>query len=142
MEATSIDDEQLGHLTHTKDIPHEDPSKAHEAIKLMKDFHNIRQGKSSDTKATLKTDGGASIHVIHDKQGVGVSDKHRFKRGVIARTPKEIDQHFGHAPGYAAALKQVLNHGHELVKQGHHVQGDLLHSPAEKVERKIGRAHV
>ena len=98
-EATSIDDDQLGHLTHTKDIPHEDPSKAHDAIKLLHDFHNIRQGKSAgDTKATLKTDGGASVHIIHDNNGIGVSDKHRFKRGVIARTPKEIDQHFGHAP--------------------------------------------
>ena len=139
LEATSIDDEQLGHLTHTKDIPHEDPSKAKEAVKLLHDFHNIRQGKSAgDTKATLKTDGGASIHVIHDKNGVGVSDKHRFKRGVIARTPQEIDQHFGHAPGYAAALKHVLKHGAEFVTKGHHVQGDLLFSPAEKVKRTAG----
>jgi len=136
-EATSIDDEQLGHLTHTKDIPHEDPSKGQEAINLLRDFHNIRQGKpSGDTKATLKVDGGASVHVIHDKDGVGVSDKHRFKRGVIARSPKEIDKHFGHAPGYAAALKHLLKHGKEFVNKGHHVQGDLLYSPAEEVKKE------
>ena len=136
-EATSIDDEQLGHLTHTKDIPHEDTKKGQEAINLLRDFHNIRQGKpSGDTKATLKVDGGASVHVIHDNKGVGVSDKHRFKRGVIARTPKEVDQHFGHAPTYAAALKHLLKHGKDFVNKGHHVQGDLLFSPAEEVKKE------
>jgi hypothetical protein len=138
-----MDDEQLGHLTHTKDIPHEDPSKAGESLKLLKAFHNIRQGKASGgIQATLKTDGGASIHIIHDDKGIGVSDKHRFKRGVIARTPKEIDQHFGHAPGYAAALKHVLKHGKEFVNKGHHVQGDLLHSPAEDVKKTDGHTIV
>ena len=89
-ESTSMDDEQLGHLTHTKDIPHEDPTKAKESIKLLKAFHNIRQGKASGgIQATLKTDGGASIHIIHDDKGIGVSDKHRFKRGVIARTDRK-----------------------------------------------------
>ena len=142
-ESTSMDDEQLGHLTHTKDIPHEDPTKSNESIKLLKAFHNIRQGKASGgIQATLKTDGGASIHIIHDDKGIGVSDKHRFKRGVIARTPKEIDQHFGHAPGYAAALKHVLKHGKEFVNKGHHVQGDLLHSPAEDVKKTDGHTIV
>lgn len=136
-EATSIDDEQLGHLTHTKDIPHEDTKKSQEAINLLRDFHNIRQGKpSGDTKATLKVDGGASVHVIHDKDGIAVSDKHRFKRGVMARTPAEIDKHFGHAPKYAAALKHLLKHGKDFVNKGHHIQGDLLFSPAEEVKRE------
>lgn len=136
-EATSIDDEQLGHLTHTKDIPHEDSSKSQESINLLRDFHNIRQGKpSNDTKATLKVDGGASVHVIHDNKGIAVSDKHRFKRGVVARTPKEIDQHFGHAPKYAAALKHLLKHGKDFVNKGHHIQGDLLFSPAEEVKKE------
>jgi hypothetical protein len=138
-----MDDEQLGHLTHTKDIPHEDPTKAKESIKLLKAFHNIRQGKpAGGIQATLKTDGGASIHIIHDNKGIGVSDKHRFKRGVIARTPAEIDQHFGHAPGYAEALKHVLKHGKEFVNKGHHVQGDLLHSPAEEVKKSNGNTIV
>lgn len=136
-EATSIDDEQLGHLTHTKDIPHEDSNKGQEAINLLRDFHNIRQGKpSGDTKATLKVDGGASVHVIHDNKGIAVSDKHRFKRGVVARTPAEVDKHFGHAPTYADALKHLLKHGKDFVNKGHHVQGDLLFSPAEEVKKE------
>jgi hypothetical protein len=128
-EATSVDDEMLGHLTHTKDLPHEAPQHTKTSIDLLHQFHQLRQGKKSTVGASLKTDGGASIHIIHDEHGVGVSDKHRMARGVIARTPAEIDQHFGHAPGYAASLKHVLAHGASLVNKGHHVQGDLLHTP-------------
>jgi hypothetical protein len=130
--ATSMDDEQLGHLTHAKDLPHEDPKHAKEAISLLHEFHRMRQGQVSHIGASLKTDGGASVHIIHDQHGIAVSDKHRFKRGVVARTPKEIDQHFGHAPEYAAALKHILKHGKEFVNPGHHVQGDLLFTPDEK----------
>jgi len=134
-ESTSIESEQLGHLTHAKDIAHESPAHANLGHDLIRQFHNARMGKSSSIKSTLKTDGGASVHIVHDEHGVGVSDKHRFKRGIIARTPEEIDKHFGHAPGYAAALKHVLKHGHEIVNKGHHVQGDLLHTPAEPGKR-------
>lgn len=138
VEGTSVDDEMLGHLTHTKDLPHEAPQHTKTAVGLLRQFHNLRQGKKSTVAASLKTDGGASVHIIHDEHGVGVSDKHRMKRGVVARTPAEIDQHFGHAPGYAAALKHVLAHGHEIVAQGHHVQGDLLHTPAEPAKPSRG----
>jgi hypothetical protein len=128
-EATSVDDEMLGHLTHTKDLPHEAPQHAHTAIDLLHSFHKQRMGKGSSIGASLKTDGGASVHVMHDAHGVGVSDKHRIARGVVARTPAEIDTHFGHAPEYAASLKHLLKHGHEFVGKGHHIQGDLLHTP-------------
>jgi hypothetical protein len=128
-EATSVDDEMLGHLTHTKDLPHEAPQHAHMAIDLLKQFHKKRLGKSSTVGASLKTDGGASVHVIHDNKGIGVSDKHRMARGVVARTPEEVDHHFGHQPEYAKSLKHLLKHGHEFVNKGHHVQGDLLHTP-------------
>jgi hypothetical protein len=128
-EATSVDDEMLGHLTHTKDLPHEAPEHTKTAVELLQQFHNKRMGKSSPVGASLKTDGGASVHVIHDNKGIGISDKHRMSRGVIARTPEEIDTHFGHAPEYAASLKHLLKHGHEFVNKGHHVQGDLLHTP-------------
>jgi len=134
-EATSVDDEMLGHLTHTKDLPHEDPKHAQTAIDLIDQFHKKRMGQKSSVGASLKTDGGASVHVIHDKDGVGVSDKHRIARGVIARTPKEVDQHFGHQPEYAASLKRLLKHGHEFVNKGHHVQGDLLHTPDSPGEK-------
>jgi hypothetical protein len=135
-ESTSIESDQLGHLTHAKDIEHESPEHHMLGHDLIRQFHNARQGKASPIRATLKTDGGASVHIIHDEKGVAVSDKHRFKRGVIARTPEEVDQHFGHAPGYAAALKHVLAHGHEIVNRGHHVQGDLLHTPAEPGKKR------
>ena len=81
-EATSVDDEMLGHLTHTKDLPHEAPQHGHTAIDLIHNFHKMRQGQSSNVGASLKTDGGASVHVMHDAKGVGVSDKHRIARGV------------------------------------------------------------
>jgi hypothetical protein len=134
-EATSVDDEMLGHLTHTKDLPHEAPEHTNTAVELLQQFHNKRMGKSSPVGASLKTDGGASVHVIHDKKGIGISDKHRMSRGVIARTPEEIDTHFGHAPEYAASLKHLLKHGHEFVNKGHHVQGDLLHTPEAPGEK-------
>jgi len=134
-ESTSVDDELLGHLTHTKDLPHEDPKHTQTAVELLKQFHKKRLGQASSVGASLKTDGGASVHVMHDDKGVGVSDKHRMARGVIARTPKEVDQHFGHQPAYAASLKRLLKHGHEFVTKGHHVQGDLLHTPESPGEK-------
>jgi hypothetical protein len=131
VEATSVDDEMLGHLTHTKDLPHEDPKHGQMALDLLRQFHKKRMGKASTVGASLKTDGGSSVHVIHDDKGVGVSDKHRIARGVIARSPEEIDKHFGHQPEYATSLKHLLKHGHEFVNKGHHIQGDLLHTPVE-----------
>lgn len=134
-ESTSVDDEMLGHLTHTKDLPHEDPRHANMAVDLIHQFHQLRQGNKSTVGASLKTDGGASVHIIHDEHGIGVSDKHRMKRGVIARTPEEIDKHFGHAPDYAESLKHILKHGEEIVHRGHHVQADLLHTKQQPGER-------
>lgn len=137
-ESTSVDDEMLGHLTHTKDLPHEDPKHAQTAIDLLKEFHKKRLGQKSSVGASLKTDGGASVHIIHDNKGVGVSDKHRIARGVIARTPQEVDKHFGHYPDYAASLKRLLKHGSEFVSKGHHVQGDLLHTPDSPGKKSDG----
>ena len=128
-ESTSVDDEMLGHLTHTKDLPHEDPTHGRLALDLLRQFHKKRMGKPNSVGASLKSDGGSSVHVIHDEAGVGVSDKHRMARGVVARTPEEIDKHFGHQPEYAESLKHLLKHGHEFVNKGHHIQGDLLHTP-------------
>lgn len=128
-EGTSMDEDLLGHLTHVKDIPHEAPDHLHTAIDAIRQFSNLRQGKKSDVSASLKHDGGASVHVVHDKNGtIGVSDKHRLARGVIAKTDNEIDQHFGKHEAYAESLKHLRAHGHEIVAKGHHVQGDILWS--------------
>lgn len=134
-EASSVDDEMLGHLTHTKDIPHEEAKHADKAVDLIHQFHKLRQGQSSSVTASLKHDGGSSVHVMHDDKGIGVSDKHRMARGVVARTPEDVDKHFGHAPGYAQAMKHLLSHGKEFVNKGHHVQGDLLFTPSDKPKR-------
>jgi hypothetical protein len=140
--ASSVDEEELTHLTHAKELHYSDPSHAKTGLDLIKQFHNHRQGKPSTIKASLKTDGGASVHIIHDEHGVGVTDKHRWARGIVARTPQEVDQHFGHAPEYAASMKHLLAHGHEFVNKGHHVQGDLLHTPKDKVESKAGKISI
>ena len=134
-EASSFNEKLLSHLTHTKDLPHEDPSLAHHAIDLLKEFHKKRMGHPNSIGASLKTDGGASVIVGHDKQGPFVSDKHRHKRGVVARTPEEVDTHFGHQPAYATQLKQVLDHAPNFVNKGHTVQGDLLHTKRDKKEK-------
>jgi len=137
LEATSMDDELLGHLTHTKDIPHESPEHVHAAIDLIHQFHNLRQGKPSTVSASLKHDGGASVHILHDKDGrVGVSDKHRLDRGVVAYSDEDVDKHFGKHPGYAEALKNLRNHGHEIVSKGHHVQGDILWTPNDSTTKR------
>jgi hypothetical protein len=129
-EAVSLDDDLLGHLTHAKDIPHESPGHSNVAVSLIRSFHNLRQGKQSGVSASMKHDGGASVHIVHDKDGrVGVSDKHRFARGVVAYSDEEIDHHFGKHPGYAQSLKHLRSHGHEIVGKGHHVQGDILYTP-------------
>jgi hypothetical protein len=124
--ASSVEEEGLTHLTHAKELHYADPKHAKLGIDLIHQFHNHRQGKKSTIKASLKTDGGASVHIVHDDKGVGVTDKHRWARNIVARTPEEVDKHFGHAPEYAASLKHILAHGHEIVNKGHHVTGDLL----------------
>ena len=130
--ASSVEDEALGHLTHVKDIPHEDPKFTGLSHELLTKFHQHRMGNTPEGfGATLKHDGGASVLIKHDAKGIAVTDKHREKRGVEARTEADIDTHFGHAPGYAAGLKHLLKHGHELVKKGRKVQGDLLFTPGD-----------
>ena len=136
--ASSVEEEQLTHLTHAKELHYADPKHAKLGLDLIRQFHNHRQGKKSTIKASLKTDGGASVHIVNDEKGVGVTDKHRWARGIVARTPEEIDKHFGHAPEYAASMKQLLAHGHEFVNKGHHVQGDLLHTPTDNHTKKTG----
>lgn len=137
--ASSVQEELLGHLTHTKDIAHEDPRFANQSVDMLDQFHRLRQGQPSSISASLKHDGGASIHIIRDKRGrLGVSDKHRFARGVVAYTPEDIDKHFGHQPTYAAALKHVLMHGKEIVGRGVHLQGDLLWTPGDANARQWG----
>ena len=137
IEATSMDDELLGHLTHTKDIPHEAPSHVHTAIDLIRQFHNLRQGQSSTVSASIKHDGGAADHIIHEKDGrVGITDKHRLARGIVAYSDEDVDKHFGEHPDYAAALKNLRNHGHEIVTRGHHVQGDILWSHGDSSKRE------
>jgi hypothetical protein len=139
LEATSMDDDLLGHLTHTKDIPHEAPEHAKTAIDLIRQFHNLRQGKESTVSASMKHDGGASVHIMHDKDGrVGISDKHRCPRGVVAYSDEEIDKHFGKHPDYAAALKHLRSHGSSIVAKGHHVQGDILWTPGDRSSSQSG----
>jgi hypothetical protein len=110
------------------------------SVGLIRDFHHLRQGKPSGVTASLKHDGGASVHIIHNKDGrVGVSDKHRLARGVVAYSDDEVDKHFGKHPEYATALKHLRNHGHEIVSPGHHVQGDILWSPGDKSKSESGK---
>jgi hypothetical protein len=134
---TSVGAELLSHLTHAKDLPHELPGPGHQyGVDMIHDFHKLRTGQPSSVVATHKVDGGASVVVGHDDKGPFVSDKHRHARGVVARSEEEIDQHFGHAPSYAADLKNVLEHAHHIVNKGHTVQGDLLFTEHSKDARK------
>ena len=134
---TSVDAALLSHLTHAKDLPHELPGPGHEhGVNLIHDFHKLRTGQPTSIVATHKVDGGASVVVGHDKQGTFVSDKHRHARGVVARNEEQIDEHFGHAPSYAASMKHVLAHAHHIVNQGHTVQGDLLFTEHDKGNRR------
>jgi hypothetical protein len=134
---TSVGAELLSHLTHAKDLPHELPGPGHQyGVDMIHEFHKLRTGQPSSVVATHKVDGGASVVVGHDEKGTFVSDKHRHGRGIVARSEEEIDQHFGHAPGYAADLKNVLDHAHHIVNKGHTVQGDLLFTELSKDARK------
>lgn len=134
---TSVDEDLLGHLTHTRDLPHEAPQHAQTAIELLQQFHNLRSGLPSTITASYKHDGGASIHIINQNGRIGVSDKHRFKRGVIAWSPEEIDQHFGHIPEYAAGLKHIWANGQNIVGRNRHVQSDTYWFPND-THREMG----
>lgn len=131
-EASSLDSKELGHLSHVKDIPHEDPSKTKEALDLLKGFHQHKLGKGNKVTGQLKVDGGASVVVGHDEQGTFVSDKHRHQAGKVARSHDEVDELFGHHPGYAAQMKNVLDHSHKFVNKGHTIQGDLMFTEHDK----------
>lgn len=134
---TSIDDELLGHLTHTRDLPHEDPRHAQAAIDLLQQFHNLRSGLPSTITASYKHDGGSSIHIINQNGRIGISDKHRYARGVVAWSPEDIDKHFGHIPEYASALKHIWANGQNIVGRNRHVQGDILWTPND-THRQMG----
>ena len=136
-EASSLDNNELGHLSHIKNIPHEDPLRAGEAVQLLKGFHQHKLGNGNEVTGQNKIDGGASVVVVHDKQGTGVSDKHRIKTGKVARTPEEVDQLFGHHPSYAAQLKNVLQHAHKFVNKGRTIQGDLLFTEHDKDKHSV-----
>jgi hypothetical protein len=131
-EASSLDNEELGHLSHVKDIPHEDPSKTKESIELLKGFHQHKMGKGNKVTGQLKVDGGASVVIGHDDEGTFVSDKHRHKGGTVARTHEEVDKVFGKHPQYAEQLKNVLDHAHKFVNPGHTIQGDLMFTEHDK----------
>jgi hypothetical protein len=137
----------LDHLPHCKNIFHEAESQNEDlGHNLIWIFHNIRQGKKNQIldkyRASLKVDGRASIHLIHDNFGVGISDKHRFKRGIIARNINDIDKHFGHEPEYADHLKSVFPHTKEIVNAGYHVQGDLLYTQLVHIDKKNDHIEV
>lgn len=135
---TSVNNELLGHLSHVKDIPHEDAAHTQTALNLLEQFHKLRQGLPSSISASLKHDGGASVHIVNNNGRIGVSDKWRIDRGEIAYTPEDIDKHFGHAPEYAASLKHLLIHGAEIASRGEHLQGDLLYTPHDTHRREMG----
>lgn len=135
---TSLDNELLGHLSHVKDIPHEDAQHGNTALDLLEQFHRLRQGLPSTISASLKHDGGASVHIVNKNGRIGVSDKWRIDRGEIAYTPEDIDKYFGHAPEYAASLKHLLAHGGDIVQRGEHLQGDLLFTPHDTHRREMG----
>lgn len=135
---TSLDSELLGHLSHVKDIPHEDSNHTQTALDLLEEFHKLRQGQPSKITASLKHDGGASVHIVNNGGRIGVSDKWRIDRGEIAYTPEDVDKYFGHAPEYAASLKHFLKHGDEIVDKGQHFQGDLLFTPHDTHRREMG----
>lgn len=137
-EGTSLDNELLGHLSHVKDIPHEDTQHGNTSLDLLEQFHRLRQGLPSTISASLKHDGGASVHIVNNNGRIGVSDKWRIDRGEIAYTPEDVDKYFGHAPEYAASLKHLLVHGGDIVQRGEHLQGDLLYTPHDTHRREMG----
>lgn len=131
---SSVDEEALTHLTHARELHRVAPQHQNKSVDLIRQFHNLRQGKSSTVSASHKFDGGASIIVGHGE----VSDKHRAARNVYAKTPKEVDEHFGHAPEYADHLKNILSQSKDLVAKGKRVQGDFLFRKGTRKTTSIG----
>lgn len=131
---SSVDQEELTHLTHARELHRVAPQYQHMGVELIRQFHNLRQGKKSNITASHKFDGGASIIVGHGE----VSDKHRAARGIYAKTPEEVDKHFGHAPEYAEHLKNILIHSKNLVAKGKRVQGDFLFRKGTRKTSTIG----
>ena len=51
--ASSVEDEALGHLTHVKDIPHEDPKFTGLSHELLTKFHQHRMGNTQKVLVQL-----------------------------------------------------------------------------------------
>lgn len=113
---------------------------------VLRGLHNYLLGKSKNVpnRVETKIDGAPAFHIGKDKEGrVFVATKSLYNKDPkINYTEEDVDRNHGHAPGLAAALKEVLKHAHKVLpadmKPGEMYKGDLMFSKGEKGLKKDG----
>jgi len=138
---------QQKHLPHTPESifgGHDGVAQADAALRAL-DNHLSGKRRNVPARVEKKIDGAPAVMVFKDENGrVGVGTKSvQNKNPKLNYTEEDIDRNHGHAPGLAAALKQVLAHAHKVVppdmKPGEMYKGDLLFTQGEKgLKRKNG----
>lgn len=114
-------------------------------VKVTKLEEKYRQWDISTTTETFYVKANDTWLLIHNSPSVVfgthpetgkffVASKSAFNKDPkINYTEEDIDRNHGHAPGLAAKLKQLLNHGPKLGVKGV-VQGDFLFDQTDKTE--------
>ena len=133
------------HITHLAGEEHFNGKNQTTAdLGRLEDLHNWMSGEKSGTKSVeIKADGSPSFemgYVKNPKTGqkeFGVAYKGAAKG--YAFTPEDVNEKFGHAPGLASKMGQILEHGRKVVSKIHGVyQGDFMGSAADKTIKKEG----
>ena len=125
----------IKHLTHLGgEAQFVNKAETNKDLTRLEDLHtHLSGGKSSVQSIGVKADGSPSFemgHVINPDTGekqFGVAYKGAAKG--YAFTPAQVKEKFGHSPGLASKMGQLLEHGGKVMSPLHGVvQGDFMGS--------------
>jgi hypothetical protein len=135
----------IPHLMHLAGESHLSSKEENDGeMERLKDLHNYLAGeKSSVTSVGVKADGSPSFemgHVTNPKTGekqFGVAYKGASKG--YAFDKNDIQEKFGHAPGLASKMSQLLEHGSKVMSPlSGVVQGDFMGSKKDNTIKTEG----
>lgn len=136
---------QRTHLEHGPNLSFDGHGAVENMYKHYMGLHNFLLGKKKDTpNLELKGDGSPAVHFMKDENGrIGVATKGIFnKNPKIAWSHEDIEKHYGHAPGLASVMHDVLDHGHKVLpsnmKPGEIYKADVMFGGDRPAKAKNG----
>jgi len=133
------------HITHLAGEEHFNGRQETQAdLARLEHLHKWMSGEKTNTKSVeIKADGSPSFemgYVTNPQSGqkeFGVAYKGASKG--FAFTPEDVQEKFGHSPGLASKMGQILEHGSKVVSKIHGVyQGDFMGSKKDGTLKKEG----